>query len=96
MRAMTGAPMPHDPIGPPRQPRDDDGRCLPPDPSVPGLWWVQQTDDDGEPVRWEVWEWAPDCSCWWRGAKSCEPDWTWDRGWRCHSPAVPPEPPGAR
>ncbi len=62
-------------------------RTLPPDPSVPGLWWVQRHR------LWEVWEWHCGATYWVRGTEGISPKQAHSAGWRCIAPAVPPEVP---
>lgn len=73
-------------------PNDPDTRTLPPDPSVPGLYWLRSGD------WWRVWEWKPDMGDWrglqgfWRtGDSAVLPQDAHAGGWRCIAEAVPPE-----
>lgn len=65
----------------------DAGRTLPPDPSVPGLWWVFREASG----HWRVWQWRCLARMW--AAPGCflEPWEAHDDGWRCVAEAVPPE-----
>ncbi len=70
---------------------DDARECLPPDPSVPGLWWMSfATNDDGN-GHWEVWTWLFETHRWRRGDEWIEPSDAHALGWRCIAPAVPPD-----
>lgn len=60
------------------------GVCLPPDPTRFGRWWLRNARE------WQVWEWAPDCACWWVFHHSIQPDWAAGKGWRVIGPAAPP------
>ncbi len=61
---------------------------LPPDPSVPGLWWMRNG------WEWTVWAWVPGMGAWSLGCGDYnEPTLARAEGWRCIGPAVPPEVP---
>ncbi len=68
-------------------PNNSDARTLPPDPSVPGLWWVRRSR------QWEVWRWCADGRFWVIGTDYRTPMDVHEYGWRCIAPAVPPEVP---
>lgn len=70
----------------------DPRECLPPDPSISGLWWVQskRPGNLGAGLIWEVWRWKSVGQCWWRGSSVWEPELAAAAGWRCIEPAVPP------
>lgn len=58
--------------------------CFPPDVTRRGFYWLRRD------AEWNVWEWVPECRCWWAYTSSIEPDYAADTGWRVTSPAVPP------
>lgn len=68
----------------------DTPRTLPPDPSVPGLWWMRNRSG-----RWNAWKWMPATAIapgvWAVGEAAILPDEAHANGWRCIAPAVPPE-----
>lgn len=62
---------------------------MPPDPTVFGRYWMQRDGTEDEDA-WEVWNWHPECRCWFAYRASIEPSYAAERGWRCIAPAVPP------
>lgn len=68
----------------------DAGRTLPPDPSVPGLWWLHRKGR----VGWSGWttaEWDASLKVWMLAGYPMHPHTAHAAGWRCITEAVPPE-----
>lgn len=64
----------------------DTPRTLPPDPSVPGLWWLCIGN------MCTVMAWRPSILAWCdTDGGRCDPIGAHAAGWRCVKPAVPPE-----
>ena len=68
------------------------GQTLPPDPSVPGRWWMRHERDQA----WSVWQWWPSDEplCWGQWVAHGGPFLPHEAqaaGWRVHSQAVPPD-----
>ena len=61
-------------------------RTIPPDPSVPGLWWMQHTNG-----HWEAWVWLSTNGEWVEPGAHTSPEDAHAAGWRCIAPAVPPK-----
>ena len=63
--------------------------CLPPDPSVSGLWWVEHPKHG-----MFVWRWSPSVplfsALWLSGMDGLLAEDAHEAGWRVIAPAVPP------